>query len=131
MGVDRFPVQLERAERARDREPRRLVEARGEAAEQDLDGRASLVVAQQPVAQAQGRPVERAGRAHPDVGEARAAEVFDHGERTGVQDAQTHGTSTNRTAVPGASRAGGSAAGSQSRASVDPMSCQPPGLERG
>ena len=131
VGVDGLAIEGEGRRSTGHGEPGRLLEPRRKAAEQDLHASASFVVAEQAVAEAKGCAVERSGRAHADVGSTGASEVLDQGERTGLLDAHAHNASTNRTAVPGASRAGRSAAGSQSTASVDPISCQPPGLDRG
>lgn len=89
------------------------------------------------------RGVEGAGERYAQVCVAGAAEVLDGGEGTGphheagvighrtvsVSRALSRGTKCTR--VPGVSRAAFSRRGSHSTASVRPISCQPPGEERG
>ena len=110
------------------------LETCGEAAEQDLDPRASLVVADQPVPQSQRPAVQCAGRTDADVGEPGPAQVLDHGERSGGEGAHSsrrlHETHRRAGGEEGG-MLGGRGIGFQSTASVVPISCHPPGLERG
>ena len=88
------------------------------------------------------RAVGGTGPADADGGQTGPAEVLDEGERAGRQHLQrrAHGrsrrtaaasASTKRTTAPGSSSAGGSRSTSQTATSVCPISCQPPGEERG
>ena len=133
---DRPPVDGGRGGRAGDRDGQAPPGPHGEATEQHLERRVVLRVPDE----ARPEPVRRAvggpGATDPHGGQARAAGVLDQHEGAGGEhlERRAHGSpprSTKRTVVPGASRAGGSRSTSQSRASVVPSSCQPPGDERG
>ena len=102
--------------------------------EGDLERGRRVVLSQQPGTEPEGAAIGGSGPADPERGEPGTAEVLDQGQRTGRQDLErpAHGfSSTKRTDVPGRSSAGGSRSRSQMTASVCPISCQPPGEERG
>ena len=102
--------------------------------ERDLEGCGAVDIADEAPAEAVGADVGSACPADPDGEVAHPAEVLDEGQRTGLDDLDVTShrpTSTNRTALPGESRAGGSRSASQRTTSVAPMSCQPPGDARG
>ena len=119
-------VHLDRRRRPGQRHPDSGVGGQLEPAPGHLEERVVGTVADQPVGERRGRPVQRTGPGHAEVGEAGAAPVLDGGERTGARDGQRH-AGTNLTLVPGASRAGSLRSGSQRERSVWPSSRQPPG----
>lgn len=93
-------------------------------------------VADEPVGEAGRREVERTGVRHPEMRVPGSALVLHGGQRSGPDDG--HGavrhaatSGTKRTRVPGVSSAAGTRAWSHSTVSVVPISCQPPGDERG
>ena len=105
-----------------------------DAPEQDLQAGRVLGIADQPLGEGVRAPVPGARPGNAKPGLARASEVFDERPDARRLDQQRgrplgvrHGTSTNRTRVPGASRAGGVRSRSHSTASVVPISRQPPG----
>ena len=106
-----------------------------QAAEQDLEAGGAGLVADEPLRERVRSPVERARRSHPPLLAPRPAEVLHQRERPGVEHLESHArhrsTGTKRTRSPGASRAGGSAASSNTDAAVRPSRCQPPGAGRG
>lgn len=126
-----------RAGRAGDRDGGGRADPYGTAREGGLQGGGGPGVAGQAVGQAVRGRVQGAGARHTEVGMAGPAEVLDGGERTGPDDRegavghQVASCGTKRTRVPGASSAAGSRRGSHSTVSVVPISCQPPGEERG
>ena len=99
-----------------------------------LIGGAVAGVGDQTVGQCVRATVGGTGAGDAQVREPGPAEVFDQGQRPGLQDLQGDGhgwTSRNCTHMPGTSSAGLSRSTSHSGAVVRPISCQPPGDSRG
>ena len=114
-------------------EPRELVELAVVYDGPDLEQRQVRAVADQPVGELGGRPVQRPGPGYAEVRQAGPAAVLDRGQGAGASHQQPGHAghagheATNRTRVPGARSAGSLLVGSQSVASVRPSSRQPPG----
>ena len=116
-----------------------------------LEGGGARGVAHQPVRPAQRPPVDGTGPRHALRRPAGTTQVGDHAQRAGgehLQGGAAHRrrrrsgrgprtpsasgpASTNRTRVPGESRAGSGRRASHSDRPVRPISCHPPGLARG
>src|SRR5690606_78287 len=104
----------------------------GETTHGDLERGGTLVVPDEPVAEAKRPTIERARATDPERSQTRPAEVLHRRQRAGAQHGQGgHDASRKRTTLPGVRRAGGEASAFQSGASVRPISCQPPGDDRG
>ncbi len=104
-----------------------------QATEGDLDGGVQRwIVADEGRAVRERRPVGGTGRAHTDGSESRPPRVLHERQRPGPHHLEAHrSTATKRTHQPGRSSAGGSRSASHSAAVVRPISCQPPGEDRG
>ena len=126
-------VHVQRSRCAGDADPHGPFGPDREAAQEHLQCRRTLGVAEQPVGQPERPSVGRAAAGHADGRVSGAAEILDESERTDrLDDERGHlPTSTKRTRRPGVSSAGGSRSASHNRASLRPMSCQPPGDGRG
>ena len=124
------PVDADRHGGAGDRQRQGPGAAQLEAAEDVLQHRGVLVVADQPVGQPRRDRVEPARPGHAEVGVPGPPAVLDRGECPGVEHLDVAGhrsTCTKRTRAPGASVAGRSSPLSHSVRSVRPSSRQPPG----
>ena len=128
----RWPsVDGDRARRARHRAPDPVVGAHPEPAQQHLETRRLWRVADDPVRERGGGQVRarrtEAPRGAPSPDRPRSC---DQHRRPHAEHLEAHRL-TNRTRVPGASRAGSVRRGSQRSVSVWPMICQPPGEATG
>src|SRR4029079_12451489 len=98
--------------------------------DRDLDGGGLGPVADQQVRESETPTVRRAGPRNAEMRPIRSSRILDRRLETAVDDLEDHVVETNRTSAPGDRRAGGSASGSKSVASVRPMRFQPPGIDR-
>ena len=129
--LDVLTVDVDRPDAAGDGEPVVGLGAQPQSAAEDLEHGRLGRVAQQRVQLTHGRPVERPGRADALGAEPRAAGVLHQRQGSGIDDEEAHVATTKRTWAPGARSAGGSRSTSNITASVRPISCQPPGDDRG
>ncbi len=130
--LDVLAVDVDRSDAAGDGQPVVGVSAQLQSAGENLEHGGLGRVAQQCVQLTHGPAIEGPGGADALRTESRAARVLHQRQVPGVDDEETHGgPSTNRTGAPGISSAGGSRSTSNITASVCPISCQPPGDDRG
>ena len=124
---------------ARDREDHGLDDPELRPDEGQLQRGGCHVVAEQRVRRGQAPWVRRTAMWHPELTETRPTSVLDRRLQPAGEDLEDHRRAaqrpvawgTNLTRDPGASSAGLGRARFQSRASVRPMSCQPPGISNG
>ena len=123
-----------RAERtSHDREIEIARRAQHRPDERDLERGRALGISDEPVREAQGFLVERAGHGHAEGRPAVTPEVLHRREEPGLEGEESArlGHSRKRTRSPGAKRKGGSARRSKSRRAVRPRRFQPPGVGAG
>ena len=133
---DRCRVHGDRGGGARHRQGHRRQGLQVQPAEHTLDPRRVVGVADQTIRQPQRDGVGGPGHADPGREPAGSSEILDRGVRSGRDDPQHRRShprpaATNRTRVPGESSAGRGRSRSHIGASVEPISCHPPGARRG